>query len=279
MLISWELSVEIAEAHIVEEVTKAPVGFAGPIDLFGVTDVTYYFDISVKGMRNFLCGANKEDVHFINVNSGRDFSEISEFHDLSKAVAGLTCPSCKKGTFKEKRGIELGHIFQLQQAYSEPMGATFIAADGEQVPFWMGCYGIGVSRIMQAAVEQHNDDRGIIWPWTLAPFHIVVIPVNPNKHLVDAESIYNQLREEGFRVLLDDRDARLGEKLTDAELLGWPLQVLIGRSWENDRKLEIRQRHAGNVDTDIFTVKEDSLPTATMSIENLYSYLKTIKLK
>jgi len=270
-------SVETAQPHIVEEVTKAPVGFAGPINLFGTTTVPYYFDTSVRGMRNFLCGANEKDVHFININAGRDFPEITRFHDLSKAVAGSTCFNCKKEAFEEKRGIELGHIFQLQQSYSKAMDATFTAADSTKIPFWMGCYGIGVSRIVQAAVEQHNDERGIIWPWTLAPFQVVIIPVNATKHKEVSQHFYDQFQAEGIRVLLDDRNARIGEKLTDAELLGWPLQVLIGRSWESEQKLEVRQRDTRTIDSSVFKMENGFPPTANMTIEQLLAHLAVIK--
>ena len=262
----------------VEAVTKAPVGFAGPINLYGQTEVPYYFDSSVQGMRNFLCGANEKDIHFINVNAGRDFPEIGIFHDLSKAVSGLTCQKCKQGKFEEKRGIELGHIFQLQQSYSKPMNATFVAADNSHIPFWMGCYGIGVSRIIQAIVEQHNDERGIVWPWTMAPFQVVVIPVMPEKHITVAKKVYTDLKEAGFRVLLDDRDARIGEKLTDAELLGWPVQVLIGRAWENAKKLEVRLRDRNlsfirGIDLQGFSSNEGSLPSQNMALEETRSLL------
>ncbi len=266
--------VQTADPATVEAVTHAPVGFAGPIHLYGSTSTPYYFDTSVRGMRNFLCGANEKDIHFLNVNPGRDFPEIAAYHDLSKAVSGLTCGKCRQGTFEEKRGIELGHIFQLQQTYSAKMNATFAAADGSRVPFWMGCYGIGVSRIVQAAVEQHNDERGILWPWVLAPFQIVVIPVMAEKHLEVARKIYDELRQQGFRVLLDDRDARIGEKLTDAELLGWPIQVLIGRSFEKNQKLEVRVRdrrlaETKGSDTLVFESRNGSLPSADMSQEDL----------
>jgi prolyl-tRNA synthetase len=273
--------VETADAATVEAVTKAPVGFAGPINLYGQTEVPYFFDASVEGIRNFLCGANEKDVHFINVNAGRDFPEILEFHDLSKAVSGLTCNNCKEGKFEEKRGIELGHISQLQQSYSEKMDATFVNDDGSRVPFWMGCYGIGVSRIVQAAVEQRNDERGILWPWPLTPFQVVVIPVMAEKHLAWAEEIYEELTQDGYRVLLDDRDARIGEKLTDAELLGWPVQVLIGRSWDSNNKLEVRVRDARLAETrggdaPVFASSGKSLPTAEMDKATLRIFLNQL---
>ncbi|PIR87375.1 MAG: proline--tRNA ligase [Candidatus Harrisonbacteria bacterium CG10_big_fil_rev_8_21_14_0_10_49_15] len=274
-------SVETADARIVEEVTGAPVGFAGPINLFGNTKVPYYFDVSVRGMQNFLCGANRKDVHFIGVNTGRDFPAPSEFHDLSKAVQGLTCSNCKGSTFEEQRGIELGHIFQLQQGYSSAMSATFVDQAGERVPFWMGCYGIGVSRIVQATVEQHNDERGIIWPWSLAPFQVVIIPVNGTNETYQgvAEELYRDLTSDGFRVLLDDRDARIGAKLTDAELLGWPIQVLVGRSWDNEEALEVRQRDLRDPDVSVFNQEGSSLPTATMKPQELFEFLRQLRQK
>ena len=268
-------SVETADLATVESVTGAPVGFAGPINLYGRTDVPYYFDSSVQGLRNFLCGANREDVHFVSVNAGRDFPEVEEYHDLSKAVDGQHCSHCQVGVLKERRGIELGHIFQLQQVYSKPMNATFTAANGDAVPFWMGCYGIGVSRIVQAIVEQRYDDRGILWPFALTPFDMVVIPVK-GEHLSPATELYHQLTKEGISVLLDDRDARIGEKLTDAELQGWPIQVLLGRSWDSGRELEVRWRDPANFDTSVFTTG-GKLPTATMTIDELTKLIVRLK--
>ncbi len=264
--------VKTADAETVMKVTGAPVGFAGPIGLYGIVDVPYFFDNSVKGLKNFLCGANREDVHYINVNPGRDFKAIDEFHDLSKAVSGQLCPSCKTNHLAEKRGVELGHIFQLEEVYSTPMGAGYTDQHGAKVSFWMGCYGVGVSRIVQAIVEQKNDARGILWPVALAPYQVCVIPVT-SKNLDDAKSVYESLKKTGIRTLLDDREARIGEKLTDAELLGWPLQVLVGRAWENEEKLEVRLRDEQNAtDSRFSTLKEGALPTAFMSSEELTAY-------
>jgi len=269
--------VATADAETVQAVTGAPVGFAGPINLYGKTNVRYFFDRSVHGLRNFLCGANEEDIHFINVNPDRDFPQITEYHDLSKAVAGQHCPNCKTSQLVEKRGIELGHIFQLQQVYSEPMGACYASELGKKTPYWMGCYGIGVSRIVQAIVEQHNDERGIIWPWSLTPFHIVVIPVNAEKNGADAETIYQQLQSDSdLRVLIDDRDLRIGEKLTDAELIGIPLQVLVGRTWEQEHKLEVRLRDVAAADARFSVSKPGSLPTATMTIDELEAFCREL---
>ena len=265
-------NVATADAETVELVTGAPVGFAGPIGLYGKTEVQYFFDSSVEGLTNFLCGANKQDLHHINVNPGRDFPAIEQYHDLSKTVAGQLCPSCKTNHLVEKRGIELGHIFQLQKVYSEPMHATFVSAQGEELPYWMGCYGVGVSRIVQAIVEQRYDARGILWPTTLAPYQVCVMPVTV-KYLADAACVYEDLKKAGVRTLLDDRDERIGVKFTDAELLGWPLQVVVGRAWENEKKLEVRLRDERNLSDSRFSItKEGSLPTALMSLEEFSTY-------
>jgi prolyl-tRNA synthetase len=266
-------TVETAAHSVVEEVTGAPVGFAGPINLYGKTDVTYLFDRSVEHTHNFLCGANQEDVHYINVVSGRDFPEIQEFHDLSNVTAGQHCSSCEAGIFEEKRGIELGHIFQLQTVYSEKLSATYLDGSGNPQPFWMGCYGIGVSRIAQAMIEQNHDDRGPVWPMHLAPYVACVMAAKPNG-MQDAEMVYNELCKSGFACILDDREkARMGEKLTDAELRGWPLTVVVGRDWDEHRKLEVRWRNRQQYPNDFTVTKEGGAPTASMSVNDLISFL------
>lgn len=270
--------VATADPEMVQIVTSAPVGFAGPINLYGSTKVRYFFDLSVRGMRNFLCGGNERDVHYINVNPGRDFPEVQEFHDMSKASNGLSCARCQQGTLTERRGIELGHVFQLQQVYSVPMHAVFADSNGNQVPFWMGCYGVGVSRIVQASVEQHNDERGIIWPWTLAPFQVTVLPVN-STNLSTAEEIHSALEERGIRVMLDDRDLRIGEKFADAELLGWPIQVVVGRSWDKDGLLEVRLRDDSlgtHFPGKTFSSASGNLAGCQMSMEELGQGLSSI---
>jgi len=269
-------SVETAPFDVVERVTNAPVGFAGPINLYGKTDVPYFFDYSVEGLQNFLCGANKQDVHYIGVNSGRDFPEITEYKDLSKAIAGQHCSNCQEGVFEEKHGIELGHIFQLQQVYSRPMKATFKDNSNEAIPYWMGCYGIGVSRIIQAIVEQNYDDRGIIWPFALAPFKVIVIPVKPENDRT-ARDAYNTIREAGIDTVLDDRDVRIGEKLTDAELQGWPIQVVVGRSWESEQKVEVRWRDTRSYDHALFSVTKNSLPSALLTSEEFITLIKKLQ--
>ncbi|OIO18881.1 MAG: proline--tRNA ligase [Candidatus Magasanikbacteria bacterium CG1_02_41_34] len=239
-------SVETAHASVVEEITRAPVGFAGPINLFdrerifNGQPVPYFFDQSVEGLRNFLCGGNETDVHYVNVNTGRDFPEPEKYYDLSKVVDGQRCPRCQ-GTLQLSKGIELGHIFQLQQVYSEPMNAVFADKDNQPIPFWMGCYGIGVSRIVQAIMEQHYDEKGLIWPIDLAPFKMVVIPAN--KRLIeDASGVYRELnRQFPNEVMLDDLGRSFGASMTDAELIGYPFQLIVGRSWD-EQKLEVKIR-------------------------------------
>jgi len=265
--------VETADKAVVEEVTGAPVGFAGPIDLYGKTDVKYFFDTSVQHTHNFLCGANEEDVHYINVVPGRDFPEIQEFHDLSKVVTGQNCSSCQIGVFEEKHGIELGHIFQLQTVYSEKMLATYLDQSNNSQPFWMGCYGIGISRIVQAIVEQNYDDRGPIWPMHLAPYKVCIIAAKESG-MDDAEKIYNQLVESGFECVFDDRGKiRMGEKLTDAELRGWPLTVVVGRSWDDHRKLEVRWRDRQQYPEGFTVEREGDAPMASLSVNELISLL------
>ena len=236
-----------ADARTVIEITGAPVGFAGPIGLFVVDkkfegqDVQYFFDRSVEGMKNFLCGGNEEDVHYINVNAGRDFLAPNQYLDLSVATAGLQCPRCD-GVLASAHGIELGHVFQLQQTYSASMKAVFKDELGKEVPFWMGCYGIGVSRMVQAIVEQRHDERGIMWPAQLAPYHVVIVPAGV-KFLSQATEVYDKLASvAGLEVMLDDRGERFGVAMTDAELIGYPIQVIVGKRFVEDGKLEVRYR-------------------------------------
>ncbi len=266
--------VEHASPETVFEVTKAPVGFAGPVGLYKKTPFTYLIDVSAKGLRNFLCGGNKRDIHYINVNFGKDVQEPETYHDVSKAVSGQQCSSCKEGILDTLQGIEVGHIFQLGQAYSTPMNAKFINREGKEEFFWMGCYGIGISRIVQTIAEQSYDERGIIWPMSVAPFQAIVLPVNTKYHLDDAIEIYNDLLQSGLKILIDDSDTRIGEKFANAELLGIPVQIVLGKSWENNKKLEVRWRDYKNYDAQIFTIaKPNSLPGCEMTLGELKDFL------
>jgi len=222
-----------AAASIVEDATGAEVGFAGPVGL----TVRLVADLSVKPLRNFLCGANKTGYHMLDVNWGRDFKE-PEFLDLRNAQAGDGCPRCQ-GKVKITRGIEIGHLFKLGTKYSHapdksnPYGlsAVYLDKDGSKRDIEMGCYGIGITRIAAAAVELFHDDDGIIWPISIAPYHLVIATANsdPEAEMPVAERLYTELLGEGVEVVLDDRDARIGPKLKDADLIGYSYKLIVGR--------------------------------------------------
>jgi len=204
-------------------------GFVGPIGL----DIPVYADVSVKDLHNFVVGANEKDYHYINVNIPRDFKPI-EFVDFSTAKENDPCPNCKS-PLKETTGLEVGHIFLLGTKYSEAMKAYFVDKDGKEKPIIMGCYGIGVSRLMAAAVEQNHDENGIIWPENIAPFklHILALNMKDEKIREVAERIYNLAKEKGIEVLYDDRDMSAGAKFKDADLIGIPHRIVVGRGVKN----------------------------------------------
>ncbi|MDD4989324.1 MAG: proline--tRNA ligase [Candidatus Pacebacteria bacterium] len=240
-------SVEPAKAEIVRAVTGADVGFAGPIGLQNVR--TILFDHSVEGLINILCGGNKTDHHFLDVVPGRDFPAPERYFDLHLAVASHTCPECKMGLLQESRGIEVGHIFMLQTGYADKMDATFKGEDGKSHPLWMGCYGIGTTRLMQAIVEQNRDKDGIIWPKSVAPFQVEIVPVKydsaEQKEL--AERIYRGLKGKGVSVLLDDRESlQGGAKFKDADLIGCPWRVIVGRK-AKEGIVEVKNRRTREV--------------------------------
>ena len=232
---------EMASEAEIEEVTGGPLGFTGPV---GLPDaVRLLADYELAPMRDFVTGANEADAHFVSVNVGADF-EIGEFEDLRVAVAGDTCPECKQGTLEERRGIELGHVFKLGTKYAEDMDALFTDEDGVQRPIVMGCYGIGVSRIVAAIVEKHHDDDGIIWPMAVAPFQVAVLLLD--SELGDqAGTLVEELEQAGVEVLYDERDERPGVKFKDADLIGIPLKAVIGRATKAEGVVEIQSRATG----------------------------------
>lgn len=234
--------VEMASPETVERLTGAPVGFAGPVGLSGVTIIA---DHALKGLKNFVVGANKEDAHFVNVNYPRDF-EVEAFYDLRNVTEGDLCPRCGK-PLELTRGIEVGHIFKLGTKYSAAMGATFLDREGKERPFVMGCYGIGVSRTVAAAIEQNHDENGIIWPLSLAPYHVALLTLGPkDEGLMSAsEALYRALEEAGVEVLWDERDERPGVKFKDADLIGLPYQVVIGKKFKETGKVELKARAGG----------------------------------
>ena len=228
----------MADEEAVKNVCGAGFGSLGPV---GMT-VKIYIDLEAAQMKNFACGANIDDYHYNNVNIGRDFS-VHAVVDLRNATVGDQCPCCD-GSLRIIRGIEVGHIFKLGTKYSQALGATFLDALGQEQFFVMGCYGIGISRTMAAAVEQNNDENGIIWPLPIAPFHVIIVPVNikqPEQKEM-AEKIYQELTDSGIEVLLDDRDERAGVKFKDADLIGIPLRITIGSKTLQENKVEMKKR-------------------------------------
>jgi prolyl-tRNA synthetase len=238
----------LASAAEIERVTGGPLGFTGPVGLDGGATLRMVVDATVREGRNYVTGANRKDLHLVNVRLGRDV-KVGERADLATAKAGDRCPRCGD-TMSVSRGIEVGHVFKLGTKYSAAMNATFLDAEGAERTIVMGCYGIGVTRIAAAAIEQSNDANGIIWPMPIAPYHVHVVPVN----LKDAgtrsaaETLYVALTREGIEALLDDRDERPGAKFKDADLLGVPLRVTIGEKGLADGVVELRDRKSGAVE-------------------------------
>jgi prolyl-tRNA synthetase len=191
-----------------------------------------------------VCGANEEGFHLRGVNFGRDCTEPARVADIRKVVAGDPSPD-GRGPLDIVRGIEVGHIFQLRTRYSESMKATFLDEAGASRPFEMGCYGIGVTRIVGAAIEQNHDDRGIVFPEPIAPFHVALVPIGYAKSAAvreAADSIYGTLTEAGYEVLLDDRDERPGVMFADMELIGIPHRIVVGERGLKDKVIEYQGR-------------------------------------
>jgi len=237
--------VSLADETSVAAATGVVPGYLGPIGL----KLRVVADLSVQGMRGAVTGANQANQHFVQVDQERDFTP-SAFADLRLAVGGDPCPRCDEGRLETHRGIEVGQVFYLGTKYSEKMGATFLDAEGRERPIEMGCYGIGISRLVAAAIEQNHDDNGIIWPFSIAPFHVLLLPVNyKEQKLCDAaEQIYHDLQTQHVEVLLDDRDERPGVKFKDADLIGIPLRVTIGAKGLEKGIIELRRRRDGKTD-------------------------------
>lgn len=238
------LFLNMADAAVVREQMGSEPGYLGPI---GIKDTIIVADPTVMNMVNTECGGNKQDYHFINVNPGRDFKPTI-VADIRMIKEGDPCPRC--GTpVVTARGIEAGQIFKLQTKYSKSLHAVFVDENGVEKPIVMGCYGVGVSRTMAASIEQNNDKDGIIWPVAIAPYHIVVVPVNNkiSEQRELAETLYNQLIEAGVEAVLDDRDERAGVKFKDADLIGYPLRVTIGAKTLTENLLECKIRRTGEV--------------------------------
>jgi prolyl-tRNA synthetase len=215
---------ELADERTIEEATGGPLGFSGPIGL----SIPLYADRDLMFMEDFVIGGNERDVHVVDVNVG-DFA-VKGFYDIKVACAGDRCPRCETGKLVATRGIEVGHIFKLGLKYSKAMNATFLDSEGKEQFMVMGCYGIGVGRTVAAAIEQGNDENGMILPLPIAPFEVDVLPVNtPHEESMKiARQIYEELLGNGVDAILDDRDERPGVKFKDCDLIGIPLRITIG---------------------------------------------------
>ena len=235
---------DMATPDVIQKVTGAPVGFAGPVGLKGVRIVA---DWEVPGVVDGVTGANEKDVHYKGVQYGRDF-QAAELVDLRDAESGEPCPRCDRGRLETYSGIEVGNTFMLGTKYSTALGANFTDEKGQEKPCVMGSYGIGITRTAQAAVESGHDDKGIVWPYSIAPYQVMVLPLNVRKAEIRtaAEQVYAELQAGGFEVLLDDRDERGGVKFNDADLIGIPLQVIVGDRGLKEGKIEIKVRATGD---------------------------------
>ncbi|MDR0769591.1 MAG: proline--tRNA ligase [Burkholderiales bacterium] len=238
-----------SDAEIVEAIGCVP-GYLGPVNL--PKNIPLIVDRSVAVMADFICGANEAGFHLRGVNFGRDVREPDAVADLRNIAAGDPSPD-GKGTLALLRGIEVGHVFALGHVYAEAMGATYLDAQGESKVMEMGCYGIGVTRIVAAAIEQHHDERGIIWPQTMAPFTVALAPVGYDRNetvRAAADQLYENLVAQGIEVLLDDRGERPGVMFADLELIGIPHRITIGERGLKEGKLEYQPRRAiGKNDT------------------------------
>jgi prolyl-tRNA synthetase len=236
-------SLELADDAMIKKVTGSPRGFVGAVGI----QARVIADYSLLGMSDCIMGANREDYHLRHVKPGRDFT-IADYADLRIIRESDPCPRCG-GEIRFARGIEVGHIFKLGTKYSKAMKAVFLDQSGKEKIMVMGCYGIGIGRTVASAIEQNHDADGIVWPMPLAPYAVIITPVNMNeKILADAaEELYRILTEQGVEVILDDRDERAGVKFKDADLIGIPYRVTVGSKQLAEGKMEIKTRRSGEV--------------------------------
>jgi prolyl-tRNA synthetase len=232
----------LADEAEIEAATGVVRGFLGPIGL----RLRMIADLSIQGIQDAVTGANEANAHYIQVDQERDFTPAA-FTDLRLAVAGDPCPRCDQGTLEAHRGIEVGQVFYLGKKYSESLGATYLDAEGRERPIEMGCYGIGITRLVAAAIEQNHDANGIIWPFALAPFQVLLLPINYKDSAIQktCDELYAELQERGIETLLDDRDERPGVKFKDGDLIGIPLRLTIGAKGLQKGCVELRWRRDG----------------------------------
>lgn len=258
MAVGAEIIETASDAHIEDLFGNIPAGYVGPIDL--PEDVTIVADLYVKNMVNSVTGANEVEKHFINVNAGRDF-EPSQYTDIRMVQEGDLSPD-GQGTLQFTTGIEIGHIFKLGTRFSEAMDATVLGQDGRPTPVIMGSYGIGISRLLSAIAEQNADEKGLVWPASVAPFDVHVTPINYNNEHQQklADEITDLFTAQGYEVLVDDRKERPGVKFTDAELMGIPIRVTVGKKAE-DGIVELNIRKTGEM---VETKKDDLINTISI---------------
>jgi prolyl-tRNA synthetase len=219
-----------------------PKGSLGPVD--PPSDTLLIADASLRDDVAWGIGANENDYHLIYAQPGHDF-EVGQWADLVLAQAGDRCPVCG-GVLQGARGIEVSQVFQLGTKYSDSMGATFADENGDEQPFLMGCYGVGVSRTLAAVIEQHSDEAGIIWPISVAPLEVAVLPLMAEGEVAEvAERLWSELAEAGVETVIDDRDERAGVKFNDADLLGWPFQLIVGKRGLAEGVVELKTRETG----------------------------------
>jgi prolyl-tRNA synthetase len=230
--------IELADEATIEKVTGAPVGFAGPVGI----GCNYIADHDIAAIASAITGANEKDAHLTGVIPGTHF-ELSETFDLRNATAQDPCPKCSK-PLEIVHGIEVGHVFKLGTKYSESLDASFVDREEKRHPIIMGCYGIGVTRVVASIVETCHDDGGIIWPLSVAPYTVEIIPLNVTDEQVmtTANGIYDELTAAGVDVLMDDRDQRPGFKFKDADLIGIPVRIVIGGKGLKEGNAEVRLR-------------------------------------
>jgi len=234
--------VALADDAAVRAATQVAPGFLGPIGM----RLRVVADLAIQGIQGAAAGANEADAHYIHVDQERDFTP-SAFADLRLARAGDPCPRCDNGKLEAHRGIEVGQIFYLGKKYSEAMGATYLDAEGRERAIEMGCYGIGISRLVAAAIEQNHDANGIIWPFSIAPLQVLLLPINYKDKTIQevCDRLYHELQSRRVEVLLDDRDERPGVKFKDADLIGIPLRITVGAKGLEKGCVELRWRRDG----------------------------------
>ena len=258
---------ELADPNLVAQVTGAPMGFAGPVGL----KARIIADHALKGMTNFVVGGNRKDLHLRNVNVDRDF-KADRFADLRMVTPEDPCPRCG-GELRFGRGIEVGHVFKLGTKYSKAMKALFLDDHGAERPIFMGCYGIGVGRTVAAAIEQVHDRDGIIFPIAIAPFEVVILPLQMHDAAVveTAERIYQEILNDGVDVLIDDRDVRGGIKFKDADLLGTPVRITLGARGLKDGQVEMKMRSESE---SLFIPLQNARKVILEKVKELYGSIK-----